>query len=96
MFVHLQHGQLAASSDRLVTDPSVSDSIGLIEVKCLYSCRNISPLEEVNTKGSTSAFPVKNVIGENIIMKESQSYYYQVQMQMGVTGRKWCDFSSVY
>ena len=24
-------------------------------------------------------------------MKESYSYYYQMQMQMGVTGRKWCD-----
>ena len=91
LFVYLEHGQLAASPDRLVTDPSVSDSLGLIEVKCLYSCRDISPLEAVDTKGSTSAFPVKKVIGENIIMKESHSYYYQVQMQMGVTGRKWCD-----
>ena len=69
LFVHLPHGQLAASPDRLVTDPSVSDSLGLIEVKCLYSCRDISPLEAVNTKGSTSAFPVKKLIGENIIMK---------------------------
>ena len=60
-------------------------------MKCLYSCWDISPLEAVKTKGSTSAFPVKKVIGENIIMKESHSYYYQVQMQLGVAGRKWCD-----
>ena len=91
LFIDTGYGQLAASPDGLVTDNSASDKFGLIEVKCIYSCRDISPLDAVKSKGGTSAFPVK-LHGDSIIMKESHSYYYQVQMQMGITGRKWCDF----
>ena len=91
LFVDLEYEQLAASPDRLVTDSSVPEPLGIVEVKCLYSCRDKSPREAVTARGSTNIFPVK-YIGNNFILKENHSYFYQVQMQMGVTGRKWCDF----
>jgi hypothetical protein len=27
-----------------------------------------------------------------IILRRSHQYYHQIQMQMGIFGRKWCDF----
>ena len=32
------------------------------------------------------------VVDNKIALKKSHSYYYQVQMQLAVTGYSWCDF----
>lgn len=92
LYVDLEHGQLAASPDRLVDDGSEPNQHGLLEVKCLYSCKDMCISDAIESHQKKSNFPVK-IIEKTTVLKESHSYYYQVQMQMGVTGRKWCDFA---
>ena len=80
-------GILAASPDGVV---SCDDSIvGLLEIKCPYSCRNMTVRD--------ACFEVKSFYcqldDENCIhLKKDHHYYYQVQGAMGLTGAQWCDF----
>lgn len=57
---------------------------GLVEIKCpasligtIPSCDNYEHLEEIDG---------------NLALKKSSPYYYQVQGQMGVTEKRYCDF----
>ena len=72
LFVDVDYGQLPASQACLVTDYSTPGTLGLVEVKCLYSCRDTSPHKAVISRGSTSTFSVK-YIGDNTIVKENQA-----------------------
>lgn len=76
--VSREHPYLAASPDGLVGSETV------LEAKCPYTIRNeaisdtkVDYLERINNK---------------IVLKTSSNYYYQVQTQMYVTGRNFCDF----
>jgi YqaJ-like viral recombinase domain len=91
LFVDLEYGQLAATPDGLVYDPTSADPDGLVEVKCLYSCKDMTPTDAVEMKQRITTFPVRDV-GGHYIVKEVHPYYYQMQMQMAITRRKWCDF----
>lgn len=58
LFVDIENGELAASPDRLVKDNlCAEDPYGLVEVKCLYSCRDISPAQAVQTNAGKQSFP---------------------------------------
>ena len=85
------HPFLGASPDAAAYDPSVSDPFGVAEVKCPFSCRKMTPAEActqpqffctLNTTGGTS----------QLQLKKTHPYYCQVQWQMAITKRKWCDF----
>ena len=47
LIVDIENGQLAASSDRIAT---VDGQDVVTEVKCLYSCRTLSPLNAIKLK----------------------------------------------
>ena len=62
---------------------------GLLEIKCPYSVKDCSPnesnlsyLEEKLTNDGTKIE----------CLKKNTNYYFQIQGQMGVTKRKYCDF----
>ena len=74
---------MCASPDRLVSCDCCGE--GLLEIKCPKSCENEDP------KTANLAYLTK---AESAVqqLKRSHMYYTQVQMQMGVVGRQWCDF----
>ena len=86
LFVDTQNGQLAASPDRIAT---IDGEELVIEVKCLSSCRTMSPLDAIKLKQGESGFAFK-LVNNGVSLKDKHPYYYQVQMQMGVTGLTQC------
>ena len=84
-----EHPFLGASPDAYVHDPQSSDQYGLAEIKCPYKYRNISPVD-------ASDFCSKVVTSQDgrssLELKQTHTYYCQVQGQMAITKRKWCDF----
>ena len=82
-----KHNWIGASPDGIVNDPSsVEDPRGLLEIKCPASAESTS-LEELC---GTSNFFLKYVDGK-FHLKKSHDYYYQIQGQLHVTCRSWCD-----
>ena len=79
---------MGASPDGLVYDPSSPDPNGLLEIKCPAQADKITVEELCTTKPD---FFVQNIDGE-YKLKQKHNYYYQVQGQMHITNRKWCDF----
>ena len=84
--------QLGCSPDGLVIDENGFE--GLIEVKCPYVLRNISPdcaKEELNKKQLNNL--CCNVLEDGTLrLKREHKYFYQVQMQMAVCEKDFCDF----
>ena len=79
---------LGVSPDSVVHDPTSSNPFGLAEVKCPYSARNLLlPVEA----GKVPNF-FCDVIDSKLKLKRSHPYYSQVQGQMAITERPWCDF----
>ena len=89
LFIDLANGWLAASPDRLVSDPLSEDSQGLCEIKCPYSARNLTP---ENACRIVPNFCCRLDADGSVILRKGHSYYYQIQGQMAITGRNWCDF----
>ncbi len=86
-----EHPFLGASPDAAVYDPSHIEPFGLAEVKCPYSCRQITPVEACSRPNFCCTVSMNgNVPG--LKLRKEHLYYSQVQGQMGVTKRKWCDF----
>ena len=77
---------LGASPDRVVTGDGSIDS-GLVEIKCPLSAVDCS-LEEF-AKNRSSCL---HIVNDEIHLKRSHSYYYQVLGQMATTHNQWCDF----
>lgn len=59
---------------------------GVLEIKCPYSIANQIPSE------SNLTYLGKGAVNGKVNLVSSHPYYSQVQTQMGVTGRRWCDF----
>ena len=87
--VHPQQGWLGCSPDDWVVDPDSADPNGIAEYKCPYSIRDTTPLQACSMK--------KNFFGKveagKFALRRSHTYFYQVQGALGITGRKWCDFT---
>ena len=83
-----QHGWLACTPDNLVTDArNTNNPHGLVEYKCPYSARTTTIQEEALKKDFFA-----NIINGKVTLKKSHKYYYQVQSQMAICRRAWCDF----
>ena len=80
-------GFLAASPDGTVSTANGERS-GLIEIKCPYSCRNMSVRDACTKMKSFYC----QLVNDQIRLKKSHHYYYQVQGAMAMADVKWCDF----
>ncbi|XP_055999005.1 uncharacterized protein LOC130047656 isoform X3 [Ostrea edulis] len=69
---------LAATPDRKVYCPTLNPKYGLLEIKC-----PVNPLSECQ-------YLTKDENGYKL--KENHAYFFQVMMQMAVTGMEWCHF----
>ena len=70
---------LAATPDRKVYCPQKNPMFGLLEIKC------------PDTDNLHSLKYLKETDGE-FELKKNHNYFFQVQMQLAVTGLEWCDF----
>lgn len=80
LFIDNVYPFLGASPDGLVGDE------GLVEVKCLPSVK--APLKESVKEKKTLCLEINE---EEISLKKKHNYFFQIQGQLNVTGRKWCD-----
>ena len=84
------HSFLGASPDGAVYDPSnMSQPFGFLEVKCLYSARNVTPVEACTLPGFCCE---TDTTAGLLTLKKGHPYYSQVQGQMAIGERPWCDF----
>lgn len=82
LYIHNKLSFLCASPDRIVSCRCCGE--GLLEVKCPISCVDIDPTE--------ATLPYLVTTGGRVILRRTHQYYTQIQMQMAVTSRQWCDF----
>ncbi|XP_063221397.1 uncharacterized protein LOC134530485 isoform X1 [Bacillus rossius redtenbacheri] len=83
LFVDSEHPYLGASPDGLVgTDK-------LLEVKCLYSLKDKVLEEAVTLKGKKLC--IESVNGQ-LQLRRNHSYYFQIQGQLNICDREYCDF----
>jgi len=77
---------IGASPDGLVD--CACHEPGVLEIKCPWSCQNLSIKEYAGLKQSCLEIDES---GE-IHLKRNHQHYYQVQCQMLCSQRNWCDF----
>ncbi|CAG9771483.1 unnamed protein product [Ceutorhynchus assimilis] len=78
LFIDPNHPFLGASPDGLIGEK------GIIEVKCLPSIKGKLVESEVPHCYS--------IINNEITLKQNHNYFYQVQGQLNITNRDFCDF----
>ena len=81
---------MGASPDRLVLDTSdVDHPCGLLEINC-PARREITSL--IDLWLTISHQPFLQYRDRNFYLKKMHDYYYQMQGQLYITARPWCDF----
>ncbi|KAF5278270.1 hypothetical protein FQR65_LT15704 [Abscondita terminalis] len=80
IFIDWENPYLGASPDGLVEDD------GLIEVKCLPSLLNHK------IRDSSSNRTCFHIVDNEIRLKTNHSFYYQIQGQLNICRRNYCDF----
>lgn len=86
IFLYFVHTYIAASPDFLISCSCCGD--GCVEIKCplITKCNTCSSF----CTCQTSIYLIDK--SWKLSLKINNSYFAQVQGQMYVTGRKWCDF----
>ena len=88
-FINTDFPFLGATPDGSVYDPSEPEQpFGYLEVKCPYSVRDLTPVEACSTQNFYCSLDSNG----NLKLKENHQYYAQIQGQMAVGERTWCDF----
>ncbi|KAK7502268.1 hypothetical protein BaRGS_00006632 [Batillaria attramentaria] len=87
LIVHKDLPYLATSPDGLVECEHCDPVDGVLEVKCPSSHKDLTPEEACNDKKFFC-----ELVNGSVHLKKGYNYYYQVQGQMGISGRTWCDF----
>ena len=80
MFLNEQYPRFGASPDGLITCKCCGD--GCLEVKCPSSAEGGKPIN----------MPYLEMEGDEIRLSRKHKHYYQVQVQMFITRRNYCDF----
>ena len=79
---------LGATPDGKVVDPSEISPYGSIEIKCSEEYKNNDPRDICYISKSSCL----EIINDNIYLKRNHSYFDQIQMQLALTTKSWCDF----
>ncbi|KAK5639970.1 hypothetical protein RI129_010781 [Pyrocoelia pectoralis] len=80
LFVDSKYVFLGASPDGIV------DEEVLVEVKCLYSIRNLKIKEAVVTNKNICV----HVVNDTLVLKRNHNYFYQIQGQLYICNKKYC------
>ena len=81
---------MGESPDGLVIDPSEQHPQGLVEIKCPARAEKISLFDLCTKKEHKSTFCLRYT-RETYELKRQHVYYYQIQGQLHITRRSWCD-----
>ena len=81
---------LGASPDAIVHDPTDASPFGLAEIKFPYSYRQQSPFEAVESSEFCCQLE-HDTESPRLRLKQKHPYFCQVQGQMAITERSWCD-----
>ena len=84
--IHLDFNYLGATPDGFVSCSCCGS--GIFEIKCPFSKMDSSIDEAIQDR----KFYLQNKNGEITLMK-NHAYYYQVQAQLFVTNKQYCDFN---
>ena len=89
LFIQLKVGYIGASPDGLVHDPASHDPSGILEIKCPYTTRDVSPEEACQDRDFHCTLE-----DGHIKLKKTHIYFHQVQLQLYVCSDlcTWCDF----
>ena len=92
-YISKTHPFLGASPDGCVHYPlSLNEPFGFLEIKCPYTHRNVTPMEASLTSGFCSTREILTDGTMQLHLHENHPYYAQVQGQMSIGGRTWCDY----
>ena len=87
------HPFLGATPDGAVFDPSSPEHpFGFLEVKCPFAHRNITAVEACGTSGFYCTLQCGLDGSQQVVLSEKHPYFAQVQGQMAIGNRPWCDF----
>ena len=85
LLVSTNYPFLGATPDGLVS--CTCCGTGLLEIKCPYNYRNVNPSDITN-----ESFYLQTKSDGTKVLDSSHDYYYQVQGQMGIWKKDYCDF----
>lgn len=80
---------LGCTPDKKVIDYSSHPHFGILEIKCPYKYKSITPEEAAKINDPTFCLEFTN--GQTRL-KTNHAYYVQMQGQMAMCGTTWCDF----
>ena len=83
LFLDVDNPYIGASPDGIISCSCCGK--GVVEVKCPFSCRDIS--FDLAVKNKTFCLQE-----ETFLLKQDHAYYFQVQLQMNLCKVKFCDF----
>jgi len=87
------HPFLGTSHNGVVYDPlNTPHPFGFMEIKCLYSHRHHTPLEACSDPKFCCELRTASSENPSIVLKHNHPYYCQLQGQMAVGNKPWCDF----
>lgn len=93
--INSKYPGIGASPDALVFDQT-TNSCGLLEIKCPIILEKLMPNElhklSPQQRRSFCCTMATDNSSSRLILKRSHNYYYQIQTQMAITERLWCDF----
>ena len=88
IYISPEDPYLAATPDRICYDPREKNPWGIIEVKCPFKARDMTPTE-ASQKLNNFMSTIKD---GTLDLRTTHDYYLQIQGQMALTGATWCDF----
>lgn len=87
LFIDREHPFLAASPDGLLGND------GIVGIKCPSAAADMTPDEAIKQKkGVFSNFWKEGLISGRVEINENHGYYYQIQGQLHITRREYCNF----
>ena len=86
LFIHPKHSYIGASPDACLTCDCCGE--GILEIKCPYCHRNDKDADAVSTDEVVCLEKADGAPS----LKKNHPYYFQVQCQLMVTSKKYCDF----
>lgn len=89
-----EHPLLGCTLDANVYDPhTIAEPYGFLELKCPYTYRDTSVRDAAATDPNFCCEIIKTAEGgEQIVLRRDHGYYCQIQGQMAIGKRPWCDF----
>ena len=87
-----EHPFLGASPDAYVCDPCSPNQFGLVEIKCPYKYRELQPEAAAQQTDFCCKLSIDSNGTKAVELKRKHPYFAQIQGQLAITERKWCDF----